>query len=122
MEDEPWREVYRLAKRIGKRRGVVRGPCSDVTIVAVYFWAVVPDRPNNWACHKKNWHGCGPRSKLPSESTLSRRLRTETVMRLIKDMERELINRNQASYCRWIDAKPLPVSGHSEQLICPHTG
>jgi len=114
MEDELWREIYRLAKRIGKWKGVVRGTYSDVMIVVVYFWAVVHDRPNKWACNKKNWHGSGPRGKLPSASTLSRRLRTEAVIQLIKDIEKELLDRNPPSFCRLIDAKPLPVSGHSE--------
>lgn len=114
MEDELWKEIYRLAKRIGKSKGVVRGTYSDAIIVAVYFWAVVHDRPNSWACNKKNWHGRGPRGHLPSESTLSRRLRSEGVVRLIKEIEQELLGMNQPSFCRLIDAKPLAVSGHSQ--------
>ena len=114
MEDELWKEIYRFAERIGKSKGVVRGTYSDVVIVVVYFWAVVHDRPNKWACKKKNWHGRGFRCDLPSESTLSRRLRTEAVIELVKAIELELINMNQPSFCRLIDAKPLSVSGHSE--------
>ena len=114
MEDELWKGIYRLAKRIGKGKGVIRGTHSDVAIVVVYFWAVVHDRPSKWACDKKNWHNRGPRGKLPSESTLSRRLRTEAVLQLVQVIEKELINRNQPSIFRMIDAKPLPVSGHSE--------
>ena len=114
MEDELWKEIYRLTKRIGKCNGVVRGAYSDVLIVAVYFWAVIHDRPNCWACQKKNWRGRGPRHKLPSESTLSRRLRSENVLQLIKTIEQKLIQMNQPSLCRFIDAKPLVVSGHSE--------
>lgn len=113
MEDELWKEIYRLAKRIGKSRGVVRGKYTDVVIVSVYFWAVVHDRPNKWACDKKNWRGRGFRSKLPSPSTLSRRLRTQAVVELMKEIERVLIDMNHPSFCRLIDAKPLPVSGHS---------
>lgn len=114
MEDELWKEIYRLAKRIGKWKGVVRGTYSDAMIVAVYFWAVVHDRPTKWACDKKNWHGRGPKGDLPSASTMSRRLRAEAVLQLVEDIESELIGMNQPSFCRLIDAKPLPVSGHSD--------
>lgn len=119
MEDELWKGIYRLAMRLGKGQGVIRGTYSDVLIVAVYFWAVVHDRPNRWACEKKNWHGCGPKGKLPSPSQLGRRLRSHGVIKLIEAMERHLLSQKQPSLCRLIDAKPLPVSGHSED---PHTG
>ena len=114
MEDELWMEIYRLAKRIGKWKGVIRGFYTDAMIVSVYFWAVVHDRPNHWACDKRNWHGRGFRGPLPSASTLSRRLKTDGVQRLIKSIERALIEKNHPSFCRLIDAKPLPVSAHSE--------
>ena len=114
MEDELWREVYRLAKRISKGKAVVGGTYPDAIVVAVYFWAVVHDRTNRWACDKKNWHGCGPRGKLPSAPTMSRRLRTKSVIELIESIENELIGMNRPSLCRLIDAKPLPVSPHSE--------
>ena len=114
MEDQLWKELYRRVRRIGKSKGVVRGRYSNVLIVAVYFWAVVHDRPNNWACVKENWRGRGPRGQLPSASTLSRRMRTKAVLELIRAIEEELIRLNQPSLCRMIDAKPLPVSAHSE--------
>ena len=90
MEGELWTEIYRLAKRIGKRKGVIRGTYTDAMIVSVYFWAVVHDRPNRWACDRTNWHGRGFRGPLPSPSTLSRRLRTIGVQQVIKTIERLL--------------------------------
>ena len=114
MEDELWKETYRLATRIGKGKGVVRGDYTDAWIVAVYFWSVVHDRPISWACVASSWRGRAIQEKLPSPATMSRRLRSEAVQQLIKAIEKELINISHPSICRLIDAKPLPISGHSE--------
>jgi hypothetical protein len=51
---------------------------------------------------------------IPSPSTMSRRLRSEGVQKLLCDLEKELIRQRPASWCRFIDGKPLPISGHSE--------
>lgn len=114
MEGELWRQVYTLAKRLGKSKGVVRGTFLDVEIVAVYLWSVLHDRPVNWACERRNWRGVCPMKHLPSPSTISRRLRSEGVQALLCALEKELLNESPASWCRFIDGKPLPISGHSE--------
>ena len=114
MEGELWRRVYALAKRLGKSSGVVRGVYFDVEIVGVYLWSVVHDRPANWACERRNWCGRCPLKRLPSPSTISRRLRSDGVQRLLCVIEKELLNQRPASWCRFIDGKPLPISGHSQ--------
>jgi len=114
MEGELWRQVYALAKRLGKCKGVVRGTFFDVEIVGVYLWSVLHDRPVNWACKRNNWRSSCPMNRLPSPSTISRRLRTEGVQWLLRALEKELVNKRPASWCRFIDGKPLPISGHSE--------
>jgi len=114
MEGELWRQVYALAKRVGKTSRVVRGTYFDVEIIGVYLWSVLHDRPVNWACERCNWSGRCPMKRLPSPSTISRRLRSEGVQKLLCVIEKELINQRPASWCRFIDGKPLPISGHSE--------
>ena len=76
MERELWIAVYRMLRAVARRvprRKRVRG--GDAVIVAVYFWAALHDRPVSWATRPCNW----PRDlldfALPSQSTMSRRLR-----------------------------------------------
>ena len=114
MEGELWRQVYALTKRMGKSKGVVRGTYSDVQIVAVYFWSVLHDRPMCWACDHRNWRGSGLAKHLPSTSTLSRRLRSASVQALLRAIENALLKQKPASWYRFIDGKPLPISGHSQ--------
>jgi hypothetical protein len=114
MEGELWRQVYSLAKRLGKSSSVVRGTYFDVEIIGVYLWSVLHDRPVNWACERRNWCGRCPMMRLPSPSTISRRLRSVGVQRLLCMIEKELLNQRPASWCRYIDGKPLPISGHSQ--------
>ena len=113
MEGELWKEAYRLARQISKGSGVIRGRYSDAEIVAVYFWSVVHDRPIAWACIRSNWRGRQIAGRLPSASTMTRRLRTMRVRQLIQAIEQQLIRSRDASLFRCIDAKPLTVSGHS---------
>lgn len=116
MEGELWRELYLLLKRLGKGKGVVRGHFTHVQIAAVYCWSVLHDRPVCWACQRCNWHGSCPMKCLPSPSTMSRRLRTQGVQYLLQEVEQTLLDQGSASLCRFIDGKPLPISGHSEDV------
>jgi hypothetical protein len=45
---------------------------------------------------------------------MSRRLRAEGVQWLLCALEKELLRQRPASWCRFIDGKPLPISGHSQ--------
>jgi hypothetical protein len=114
MEGELWEQVYVLAKRLGKGKGVVRGKFLDFEIVAIYFWSVIHDRPIRWACDRRHWRGLRAFKRLPSPATMSRRLRCGGVQELIKQLEQQLLRDRPASWCRFIDGKPLPISGHSE--------
>lgn len=114
MEGELWQKAYRLATEIGKGRGLVRGRYSNAVICAVYFWSVVNDRPVSWACDPRNWGRHQIRNHLPSASTMSRRMKSKDVIQLIEAIEKQLVNISHPSICRLIDAKPLPISGHSE--------
>jgi len=53
MERELWVTLYYLLRRLDKPWGSWRYSASD--IVAVYFWAVIHDRPTGWAAEPINW-------------------------------------------------------------------
>lgn len=122
MERRLWIKVYHLLRRLDAQRPpserLAGATHKDWVIAAVYYWAVLNGRTQHWCCQRENW----PRltqhlTKLPSPPTLSRRLRSEPVVSLLRRLEAEL----RRSYCRmgidWVytlDGKPLPVGGRSK--------
>ena len=114
MEDELFKQVYCLIKQTAKNKTLKRANFSHAQILRTYFWAVLHDRPIYWACKKKNWPIYYRRCQLPTASTMSRRLRTKEIQKLLKQIEQSLINSVPRSTCRWIDAKPLPIGGNSK--------
>lgn len=101
-------------RAIGRRRTDRRQTHTDATIVEVYFWAVDNDRPVSWACFATNWAGVTRRATLPSQPAMSRRLRTQSVKRLIARIESRVRRRLQ-QHCivYMIDGKALQISAHS---------
>ena len=114
MEDELYKEVYRILSQNGNNNVPKRGTYTDQNIVLVYLWSVLHDRPVYWACKKNNWPIYYRRLALPNPSTMTRRLRTTSIQNLLLKIEQSLIKRFPRRICRWIDAKPLPVGGNSK--------
>lgn len=114
MERERWMLLYRLSVDLSYNwpYGVY---FSCACIVGVFLWAVVHDRPVTWACQRKNWGGDCPFRRLPSQPTMSQRLRSPRVRELLMAMEAEL-NRQTTSRVavHVIDAKPLPIGSSSK--------
>jgi hypothetical protein len=94
------------------------GTFFDYEIVAVYFWAVVHDRPTCWACDPDNWPEGLRAWSLPSQSTMSRRLRTTEVQRLLHFVERSLVKLQETPWVAAIDGKPMVVGTHSKDPDC----
>lgn len=114
MESELYRALYHIVVRLGKTHSFKGLQFSDDAIVLTYFWAVLNDRPMSWSCTCRHWPTSIRRRRVPSVSTLSRRLRTSPVQRLINRVEQELRSKFGHHWCKWIDAKPLPVGGASK--------
>lgn len=89
---------------------------SDDEVVAVFAWAVVHDRPVVWACNPQNWPTDLAHIHLPSQATMSRRLRSRGVARVLELIETELLALSAVAtyWVRVIDAKALPVGGPSK--------
>ena len=114
MEAELWKQVYKLVTKIAKGKTIKRAIYTDSDIVSTYMWAVINDRPVYWACKKSSWPIYYRRRTLPNPSTMTRRLRTLQIQRLLRKTEHHLVNLFPRSVCRWIDAKPLPIGGCSK--------
>lgn len=114
MERELWQALYLLARRLDKRWG--RWKYSTAEIVAVYFWAVLHDRPTCWASQPSEWPADLRLDRLPPQSTLSRRLKRPDAVELMTAVEQQLvllIGLGQR-LIHVIDGKPLAVSPISQ--------
>jgi hypothetical protein len=87
---------------------------SDRDIARVFLWAVLHDRPNQWACCKKNWPPHS-RQPLPSPSQLCRRLRSPGVLHLLQQVDERVLRPNGHPPIVWmVDGKPLVIGGASK--------
>jgi hypothetical protein len=102
--------LYLIATKLGSHWGLWR--FSTVDILAVYLWAVIHDRPISWAADRDNWPDDVRPRDLPSQSTLSRRLRHADAINLMTEIENHLMAVLAVRVClvRILDGKGLPVS------------
>lgn len=111
MERELWLQLYALVVKLDTLW--TNGFYRTSEIVAVFLWAVVHDRPTSWACEVRNWQGKPP-DRLPPQCTMSRRLRSEAVLKLLKKVEAQLGGDPRQWWVHRIDSKPLPVGPHTK--------
>ena len=115
MEHQLWRLIVVILNQIDKRPKRTIDDFGPRDIVRVWFWAVLHDRPVSWACRRQNWPLQERRRKLPSPSTMSRRLRSPAVRRLLNDIEEHVLRPQGVGPLIWaIDGKPLTISGCSK--------
>ena len=114
MEAELWKQIYKLVTKIANGKTTKGVIYTDTEIVSTYMWAVINDRPVYWACKKSSWPIYYRRRLLPNPSTMTRRLRTLQIQKLLSKTECHLVNLFPRSICRWIDGKPLPIGGCSK--------
>ena len=110
MERELWKVLYLLARQLDNPWGSWRYSTADV--LAVYFWAVVHDRPTSWAADPKQWPEDLRPAMMPPQSTLSRRLRRPTTVELMTKIEQHLITLLAITgrLVQRIDGKALAIS------------
>jgi hypothetical protein len=85
---------------------------TDRDILLTTVWATLHDRPVDWACKRCNWPWHDRTRPLPSGATVSRRARSEAVATLRAQLLTEL-RVDAFDRALLLDAKALPVSGHS---------
>lgn len=119
MERELWRLLYAITVELGERRG--NWKFSDADLVVVYFWAVLHDRPMVWAVDKGNWPTDLAGVWLPSQATLSRRMRKSETQQLMTDVENAWLAASAvcAMLIKTIDGKPLATSGVTKDGDAP---
>jgi hypothetical protein len=114
VEGQLGRLIVAVLATIDKRRKRASEAFSDEEIVKVFYWSVIHDRPVSWACQRRNWPLHLRRRPLPSNTTMSRRLRSASVVALLSALERR-VNAPHRPHLYWmIDGKPLAISGCSK--------
>src|SRR5262249_45152169 len=82
---------------------------ADQFVVLVFLWAALHDRPVYWACDARNWPTKWAIDRLPDDSTMSRRLRTLSVLQLLQRLHDAIGSLFAvASLVKHVDSFPLP--------------
>ena len=113
MEHQRYRAILLVLKECDKGRLRACRDFQDDVIVRVWYWAVIHDRPVSWACQPEHWP-IWWRARLPSNSTMSRRLRSASVQRLLHEVQRRVTAPTDPGVFWKIDGKPLVISGCSK--------
>jgi hypothetical protein len=114
MEGQLWKAIVMVLTQVDKRRKRTDEDFSDEAIVKVFYWAAIHDRPVSWACEPRNWPCWARRQKLPSDTTMSRRQRTTSVVALLNAIEQRVTRPTGARLYWMIDGKPLVIGGCSK--------
>lgn len=113
MDGNLWERVYQLvmsADHTQKGQPIY----SDRVIVLVALRAIKDDQSINWACQAENWQGLSVPESLPSQPTMSRRLRSPGVQALMKAVESCLQRPLEPTEVIAVDARPLTISRYSK--------
>ena len=114
MEHQLWKAIVAVLTELGNPRKSTSFDFSDEDIVKVYYWSVIHDRSVAWACRQKHWPIHLRKRPLPSPTTMSRRLRSGTVVGLLDALERRVLAPTGSNLFWMIDGKPLPIGGCSK--------
>ena len=86
---------------------------STHDIVRVYLWAVLHDRPVDWATRRGSWSRPWRPKSLPDQSTMSRRLRQAATTVFLEKLARRMNGPMPERWMKLLDGKPLTVPKHS---------
>lgn len=117
MERELWAWLMIAVRDVSRsHRDTAYHTHATALIVRVYLWAVLHDRPVVWACDPRHWDRATRPEDLPSQPTLSRRLRQPTTASFLNALGRRLTGHIQPALrlIKLLDGKPLSVAAHSK--------
>lgn len=115
MERELWPPLYHAIRAVTKTFRQKYVSYQPWVLVATFLWAALHDRPVSWACQRRHWSTTKLRpARLPSRSTLSRRLDGLVIGAFLHALEQYLRDRQELGLLALLDGKPLPVSGVSK--------
>lgn len=116
MEREVWSILMAALRDASRtRRDSNHHTHSTALVVRVYLWAALHDRPVSWACRRSTWDDRTRPKHLPSQPTMSRRLRTHRVAAMLDALTKRLRGRPdlQRLVVHRIDGKPMGIARHT---------
>jgi hypothetical protein len=124
MEAERYRRMCRLVDQVSPHGRRQRQQFADRVIVKVYVYATLCDRPVSFACDAAHWDAAlldeVVGDALPSQPTMSRRLRTVGVLQTVERAMQLLADDCDCGVgvgvglVKAIDSKPLRVGAYSK--------
>lgn len=114
MEHQLWKAIVTILGELCKKVKPAAFHFSNADIIKVFYWALIHDRPVSWACQRTSWPPHLRKQVLPSNTTMSRRLRTRSVVVLLKQMEDRVIAPQRPNYYWMIDGKSMVIGGCSK--------
>jgi hypothetical protein len=115
MERELWPLLYRLLRATAKGFHQKYVQYQPWVLTAVCLWAALHDRPLSWACQQRHWCTTTLRpAKLPSASTISRRVDGAGVALFWHAVEQRIRDSDKPALVAFIDGKPLPIGNNSK--------
>lgn len=118
VERGMWERLACAARRLDVAVHRRRPEFSDAEIVLTLLWARRHHQTVVWACDSASWPLQARRRSRPSPSTMSRRLRTVSVQRLLDALLAEDGATHSLAYV--VDGKPMVVSKHSTDRDARH--
>ena len=113
MEREAWLAMVARVRRVVPTTAGKRFTFSWDTIVLTYLWAVVHNQPISWACRVDSWPQAVCPARLPTPSTMTRRLQRPRALGLFKRLLGNLHRGQRRMLLSYVDGKVLPVQTHS---------
>src|SRR6266496_2294502 len=114
MEAKVYRAMVACLMSLAHTRRLPRRRFSDGFIIMIYLWSVINDRAVSWACREQNWPRDLLERELPSNATMSRRLRTVGVVQLFERLLAKLSDATAVPLVKTMDSKPLYVGAYSK--------
>jgi IS5 family transposase len=118
MDGELWTQLYRQIRFVDSIHQQSPMKFRDAEIVATYYWSVLHDRPVYWACQMQNWPELLRPQRLPSQPTMSRRMKHHKgVRQFLRELEESLaqsVTLLGLMLIALLDGKPLPIGRHSK--------
>jgi hypothetical protein len=117
MERELWPVLYRTVRAVARDFSQKYVQIPGWVLVLTMLWAALHDRPVSWACNRANWVTTRLRpTRLPSDSTMSRRIDRVAVGLLWRAIEQRLREQSaeHPALVAFLDGKPLPIGGASK--------
>jgi hypothetical protein len=115
VERELGPSFYRLLKEVAKDFPPKYVQMQPWLLVAVMLWAALHDRSVSWACQVRHWSTTTLRPcRLPSPSTMSRRIDSVAVGLFWAALERRIRAEGPPALVAFVDGKPLPIGGNGK--------